>query len=285
MRRNLVGIIVLILLSVRVVNAQTVADSIAIVTAPWEVVNVENGIVHKRASIPFLYQGTQSINILEINPKTGKKIGIAFTGQLEKISRIARKHQAIGAINGSYFDMTKGNSVCFLKVGSQVVDTTSLDELKLRVTGAVYEKKGKVKLIPWDRQIEKNYKKNKGSVLASGPLMLKDGEYYDWSQCNANFIETKHPRSAICLTEEGKILFVTVDGRSPENAVGINIPELAHLLHVLGGKDALNLDGGGSTALWLSGAPEEGIVNFPCDNRNYDHQGERKVANFLYVHD
>ena len=134
------------------------------------------------------------------------------------------------------------------------------------------------------RQIEKNYKKNKGSVLASGPLMLKDGEYYDWSQCNANFIETKHPRSAICLTEEGKILFVTVDGRSPENAVGINIPELAHLLHVLGGKDALNLDGGGSTALWLSGAPEEGIVNFPCDNRNYDHQGERKVANFLYVH-
>ena len=214
MRRNLVGIIVLILLSVRVVNAQTVADSIAIVTAPWEVVTVENGIVHKRASIPFLYQGAQSINILEINPRTGKKIGIAFTGQLEKISRIARK----------------------------------------------------------------------GSVLASGPLMLKDGEYYDWSQCNANFIETKHPRSAICLTEEGKILFVTVDGRSPENAVGINIPELAHLLHVLGGKDALNLDGGGSTALWLSGAPEEGIVNFPCDNRNYDHQGERKVANFLYVH-
>ena len=53
-------------------------------------------------------------------------------------------------------------------------------------------------------------------MLASGPLMLKDGEYYDWSQCNANFIETKHPRSAICLTEEGKILFVTVDGRSPE---------------------------------------------------------------------
>ena len=67
-------------------------------------------------------------------------------------------------------------------------------------------------------------------------------------------------------------------------AEGEVTPELAHLLHVLGGKDALNLDGGGSTALWLSGAPEEGIVNFPCDNRNYDHQGERKVANFLYVH-
>lgn len=284
MKANVIGII-LILLSVKVVNAQTAADSMAIVTAPWEVVTVQNGVTHKRASILSLYQGTQSINILEINPETGKKVGIAFTEQLEKVSRIAPKHQAIGAVNGSYFDMTKGNSVCFLKVGRQVVDTTSLDELKLRVTGAVYEEKGKVKLIPWNRQIEKNYKKSKGSVLASGPLMLKDGKYYDWSMCNANFIETKHPRSAICLTKEGKILFVTVDGRSPENAVGINIPELAHLLRVLGGKDALNLDGGGSTVLWLSGAPEGGILNFPCDNRNYDHKGERKVANFLYVHD
>ena len=284
MKANFVGIIP-ILLSVHIVNAQTAADSIAIVTAPWEVRTVENGIVHKRASIPSLYKGTQSINILEINPKTGKKIGISFTEQLEKISRVAPKYQAIGAINGSYFDMAKGNSVCFLKVGRQVVDTTSLDELKLRVTGAVYEKKGKVKLISWDRRIEKNYKKNKGAVLASGPLMLKDGKYYDWNKCDAHFIEAKHPRSAICLTEEGKVLFVTVDGRSPENAVGINIPELAHLLHVLGGKDALNLDGGGSTALWLSGAPEEGILNFPCDNRNYDHKGERKVANFLYIHD
>ena len=66
--------------------------------------------------------------------------------------------------------MTKGNSVCFLKVGSQVVDTTSLDELKLRVTGAVYEKKGKVKLIPWDRQIEKNYKKNKRFCVSFWPV-------------------------------------------------------------------------------------------------------------------
>ncbi len=82
--RNLVGIIVLILLSVRVVNAQTVADSIAIVTAPWEVVTVENGIVHKRASIPFLYQGAQSINILEINPKTGKRSALPLPDNWRK---------------------------------------------------------------------------------------------------------------------------------------------------------------------------------------------------------
>lgn len=285
MKANLLRLVFLLLLSVQMVFAQTTADSLAIVSAPWEVVTVRNGVVHKRASIPSLYAGVQSINMLEIDPQAGMKLGIAFTDQLEKMSRKAAEHQAVGAINGSYFDMAKGNSVCFLKIGQQVVDTTTMNELKLRVTGAVCELNGKIKLIPWNRQIEKSYTDEKGTVLASGPLMLMDGKYCDWSMCDAHFIKTKHPRSAICMTQDNKVLLITVDGRSPGNAAGINIPELAHLLRILGGKDALNLDGGGSTALWLSGATEDGIINYPCDNKTYDHKGERNIANFLYVYE
>ena len=59
---------------------------------------------------------------------------------------------------------------------------------------------------------------------------------------------------------------------------------VAHLLKVLGAEDALNLDGGGSTALWLRGAPQGGVLNYPCDNRVFDHRGERTVPNFLYVY-
>lgn len=284
MKVNLFGLIFFLLSSVQIVHAQTPADSIAIITASWEVVTEQNGVVHKHASIPSLYKGVQSVNILEIDPKVGMKLGIAYTQQLEKMSQSAPKYRAVGAINGSYFDMAKGNSVCFLKIGRQVVDTTSMNELKLRVTGAICERKGKIKLISWNKQIEKSYTGRRGSVLASGPLMLKDGEYYDWSMCGVSFIQSKHPRSAICLTQGNKVLLVTVDGRSPGNAVGVNIPELAHLLRILGGKDALNLDGGGSTALWLSGAAEDGIINFPCDNKTYDHKGERKIANFVYIY-
>lgn len=121
--------------------------------------------------------------------------------------------------------------------------------------------------------------------MASGPLMLKDGRYCDWSLCEKDFIRTKHPRSAVALTKDGKILFITVDGRFPKHAGGVSIPELAHLIRILGGKDAINLDGGGSTTLWLSGAPDNGIVNYPCDNKRFDHRGERTVPNILYIHD
>lgn len=278
-------ILVLALSFAGTLKGQTVSDSLAIVSAQWEITHSQKGIIHKSASIPQLYQCPQVVNLIEIDPDKGMKAGIAISDAMKNTSRIASEHHALAAINGSYFDMQRGNSVCFLKVGRQVIDTTTINEFKLRVTGAVYERKGKMKLIHWNRQVEKKYKRKVGTILASGPLLLKDGRVCDWSLCGKDFVRAKHPRSAVCMTKDGKILFVTVNGRFPGRAEGMNIPELAHLLRVLGGKDALNLDGGGSTTLWLSGAPENGVVNYPCDNKRFDHAGERGVSNIIYIYE
>lgn len=283
MKRNLF-ILALAVCSFGVLRGQTTSDSLAIVSAQWEIVSPQKGIVHKRTAISQLYQGPQSINLIEIDPREGMKIGVAVSKEMKKTSQIASEHNAIAAINGSYFDMKRGNSVCFLKVGRAVIDTTTINEFKQRVTGAICEQKGKMKLQPWSRLIEKKYKNKTSTVLASGPLFLVDGKVSDWSQCETGFIQTQHPRSAICVTKEGKIWLITVDGRSKEHATGVNIPEFAHLIRILGGKDALNLDGGGSTTLWLSGASNDGVVNYPCDNYKFDHAGERKVPNIIYVY-
>ena len=285
MKRNLLLGIVLAVCSLGIVKGQTVSDSLAIVSAQWKIESPQKGIIHKYVSIPQLYQVPQSISLIEIDPGAGLKVGVTVSDKMRETSRMASEQGAIAAINGSYFDMKRGNSVCFLKVDRQVVDTTTLGEFARRVTGAVSIRKGKMKIISWNRQIEKQYKGKKGIILASGPLMLKDGRYCDWSLCEKDFIRTKHPRSAVALTKDGKILFITVDGRFPKHAGGVSIPELAHLIRILGGKDAINLDGGGSTTLWLSGAPDNGIVNYPCDNKRFDHRGERTVPNILYIHD
>ena len=285
MKRNLLLGIVLAVCSLGIVKGQTVSDSLAIVSAQWKIESPQKGIIHKYVSIPQLYQVPQSISLIEIDPGAGLKVGVTVSDKMRETSRMASEQGAIAAINGSYFDMKRGNSVCFLKVDRQVVDTTTLGEFARRVTGAVSIRKGKMKIISWNRQIEKQYKGKKGIVLASGPLMLKDGRYCDWSLCEKDFIRTKHPRSAVALTKDGKILFITVDGRFPKHAGGVSIPELAHLIRILGGKDAINLDGGGSTTLWLSGASDNGIVNYPCDNKRFDHRGERTVPNILYIHD
>lgn len=188
MKRSLLLGIVLAVCFLGIVKGQTVSDSLTIVSAQWKIESPQKGIIHKYVSIPRLYQVPQSISLIEIDPGAGLKVGVTVSDKMRETSRMASEQGAIAAINGSYFDMKRGNSVCFLKVDRQVVDTTTLGEFARRVTGAVSIRKGKMKIISWNRQIEKQYKGKKGIVLASGPLMLKDGRYYDWSLCEKDFL-------------------------------------------------------------------------------------------------
>lgn len=67
-----------------------------------------------------------------------------------------------------------------------------------------------------------------------------------------------------------------IDGRAKGQAAGATIAETAYIARLLGLTDALNLDGGGSSALWTA---QEGVVSHPSDNRRFDHAGERAVPN------
>lgn len=70
----------------------------------------------------------------------------------------------------------------------------------------------------------------------------------------------RHPRTAIGLDETGDVLIlVTVDGRS-SSAAGMTGGETAELMERLGAHDAVMLDGGGSSTMWIAG---RGIVNDP----------------------
>lgn len=258
-------------------------DSLLIIKADWKVTTTPEGLTHKQAQIKGLFNSVQSINLIEIPRSAKMKVGIAGDEGMKRTSQQATEKGALAAINGTYYNMVTGNSVCFYKINDQVLDTTTNGEFKSRVNGAIREVKGNIEIIDWNKEIEANYKKNKGTVLASGPIMVDNGRISDWSKCDKKFIETRHPRSAIFTKKNGTIVFLTVDGRSEGNAAGMSIPELAYLAKILGAEDAINLDGGGSTTLWLKGAPESGVLNYPSDNKLFDHKGERSVSNIFYV--
>lgn len=278
-------ILLLLLLAVMPADyAQTPEDSVKIVTANWSPRKVKKGVVYKHAPFKYLYGVAQNVNILEVTPgKKHNRVGLIVNEPQRKTSESANSVDAVGAINGSYYNMKNGKSVCFLKIGPEVIDSTTHFEFGHRVTGAVRLQGGKLALIPWNKSTEKGYSDKQDIVLASGPLMLKDGKECDFSVCDSAFIYTRHPRSAIGITNQGRILFVTVDGRFPNQAVGMSIPELTYLMKLLGCTTALNLDGGGSTTLWADLPEGTGVLNMPYDNKKFDHAGERKVANVLYI--
>ncbi|MDI6784566.1 MAG: phosphodiester glycosidase family protein, partial [bacterium] len=80
--------------------------------------------------------------------------------------------------------------------------------------------------------------------------------------------KSRAPRSAIGITKENHVLFVTIDDDRKVNllpnersSIGATLGELAQIMVDLGCVDALNFDGGGSTTLFYEGK----MVNRPSD--------------------
>lgn len=63
------------------------------------------------------------------------------------------------------------------------------------------------------------------------------------------FMADRHPRTAVGLTADNKLLLVTVDGRQNVFSEGVFIDELGAMMRDLGARNAVNLDGGGSTTM------------------------------------
>ena len=103
-----------------------------------------------------------------------------------------------------------------------------------------------------------------------GGRLIKDGEILDTDQEAA-------PRSAIGIKKDGTIIFYTIDGRQSGHSYGLRLKTLSKRLSELGCVDAINFDGGGSTAIVgvYPGYDDMTLLNKPSDG------GERDVATFI----
>jgi exopolysaccharide biosynthesis protein len=122
----------------------------------------------------------------------------------------------------------------------------------------------------WEHDIEAE------DVVTAGPVLRVGGE--DEPLVKNDFNSRRNPRTAVGRRADGTVLLVVADGRNKE-AAGLSMRELQLVMAALGCVDAINLDGGGSTAMVVDGT----VVNHPSDNRKFDAAGERPVANAIIV--
>ena len=108
-------------------------------------------------------------------------------------------------------------------------------------------------------------------AISCGPMVLYDGKvsadntmvddthYYTNYECwDESGVYSAHPdRSAVGVTADGKIVLFICDGRI-DASQGAYMKELGPIMKSIGCVHAMNLDGGGSTGMWVSGA---GMIN------------------------
>src|SRR3954452_2553953 len=122
------------------------------------------------------------------------------------------------------------------------------------------------------------------TVINGGPLLMEGGEVHITQArdgmhqvSNPSFdygwVLQRNPRTFVGIDARGRTMFVTVDGRQPDE-LGLSIPETAAVARSLGMVKAINLDGGGSTAMVIRGA----LISHPSDAT-----GERAVGDALVV--
>ena len=267
-------------------------DSLTFVNAKWNVKEISKGITLKEYHFTGnekIFDSNQYISVVEINVKKAKgHFALASNlGYITPTSKFAKDSGAVVAMNGSFYNMSKPyNSVCYFKKHG-IEEFVFNEKMAQRDNGAVaISAKGKLTIYPADEKepgniaTEQTWPKrlSETSIVTSGPILIVDGK--DARLDENSFNRNRHPRSA-AGTAGKKVYLVTVDGRNAENAQGVSLWEFTKIMRWLGAENAINMDGGGSTTLYVEGENGNGIVNHPSDNKKFDREGERHVVNSL----
>ena len=197
-------------------------------------------------------------------------------GQLDTTSNAARKLDVQVALNASFFAVPatrdfEGKRIayfagnCGYPVGWHFSDgrlRASPAGNKFRATLIVHEG-GRVSIAEDVKQLPAD---TRFAVSGSALLLAQGKPPVDYVPLA--FDQVRHPRSAVGLSADARtLLLLAIDGRQSGHSRGATLAELAALLQNFGADSAINLDGGGSTALVLKD-PATGVyavANQPSD--------------------
>ncbi len=113
------------------------------------------------------------------------------------------------------------------------------------------------------------------TIVGAGPTLVEDGKIMvtaDEEEFPDDIARGRAPRSGVAVLPNRHVLLAVVDGRQ-EASIGATLTEFAELFVKYGAREAVNFDGGGSSAMVVGGK----LLNSPSDGE------ERRVGSALAV--
>lgn len=281
-RRSVYTIVVFITLVI--ISDYVIAQEAGYKKIHWKSEKIMQGLRWRSSHTVLNDTVPQNINMLIVNLHK-RKLSLAYTrGKNNSVSKQAQESGALAAVNGGFFNIKEGGSVTYIRSGGVLGDVDTLKKWtrNSNMNGSLLiDRFGHVTLSGSETNSWYDSHPEYPEVLVTGPLLLSGK--IKTALPSTPLVINRHPRTAIGKKKGNhKIILITLDGRT-DQAAGMTLAELTDLFISLRCKDALNLDGGGSTTMWISGKPFNGVVNMPCDNKKFDHEGERAVSDILIV--
>lgn len=266
---------------------------------PVESYIVANGLQYEQHKFNDLFGYKQIVSLLCFDPSICKlKLKVAMEDPSKfstlQTSKIAEKYKAFAAVNGGYYNTITKAPTAIVKMDEFIIND-NLD-LTYYTPGELESIEGvfvvynngyhEIRRKPADNSYA-TLNSLATQLLGAGPIFLINNQLdpivYD------NWASASRAQSAVGILKDGRTIFIVVDEcygipDSQSISAGIFNPDMQKLMQQIGCRDALKLDGGGSSTMWIK---NRGVMNYPSDNSNdggaceLSHTGERAIANIF----
>lgn len=266
----------------------------------WTTTQVSSGLKwHNFEGTDPVTSCSQRVNVLEADLQNSSvKLKFVYSDTDKKVSEIAGEMGALAATNATYGQGAPG--IAYIRTEGSLKR-----DIDLNVTSATWKYRAAVWYDGFSSFGFYNCHSKSGSetkdiytadthlnLFSGSPLLMKDGSKVTVTGIgNADDI---HPRTVLAVTRSGRLLLMTVDGRLV-GAKGMTCSQLQNfLVRYFNPSDAINMDGGGSTAMFVTGATGpmgNEIVNYPCSGtadgaQDLDigtYMAERSLPSFFVI--
>ena len=252
----------------------------------WSEREVAAGVTWRARRFESLAGGGQVVHELLVDTKhPDVRIEALPAAGCQTVGAVGSAAGAVAGVNGGYFDVASCAPVSLLVHGGATIATNA----KARgAFGLAADGTPAVAVVPagepWAGVAEAH---GGGPVLVVGGAAEQgDQAWADQGFTSSGFVG-KNPRTYAGFDAGGQVHLGTIDGRR-SNALGMSLDELASFVASaeIGAGEVVNLDGGGSSTLWIAGATPNGVVNYPSDEPAQElatHPGSRAVSGGFFV--
>ena len=208
---------------------------------------------------------------------------VAAVDPCATVLRWCEENQAEHAIVGGFYMRPGGPPLGHLRIDGRTVASRPFDAPWDACRACVHSEDGRVRVAAW----EDLPADSAGDVLQAGPMLatagrnlIEEGDDREGFAAGAHQFDSditagRYPRAALGVSDQ-HLIAVACDGRADDEA-GLSMAELAGVMIGFGARDAINLDGGGSTSLVVGRT----LVNTPREEHGIELRGGRAVCTAL----